>query len=536
MGARRIQHLPTELLYMVLGYLGVRCHGISQPEAPLAYVQDDEQQMPDQPSWYSLECQTLSTLCLVSKHMRHVVEPILYREFMPGYGGSWRSTLYTWEGRLTSFMRTIAERQDLAALVKQLYIHPYLLRPFEGNDLIGVESPEGRDDFSEHIEERGARGAALQAVANALKTEEGLQQLSVRDLVTALVAQLPNLNHCSLETGSSSAQEILLHCSLGLRCATGIPRLALGTLSITRSAFSTKRSPFFCLDQHLCALLDTCPYLETLTLHSFGGIWSQDTKIPSLAKLKTLYITRGGMTAMDLDALISCCDNLRSFVYEASNVPLSRLSRERNQKPDYSQVHFRAFHTAQFLHRHRATLESVHIDLRLRNEFSGDDKREPPLPFSFQDFHALRHLFLNFTALYDSPWDQSFANSEGIVRSLPPSIVSLYLASGGGPVDRSRTQEDLLCLAKVASQGKFPNLREVRCGGGDTSDDGSILSTTFAAAGVDFAYSSWPFLGHQSRQPVQVSYETLEDLGCHYCELPPGAAMMPLPDGEDADL
>ncbi|KAL4871123.1 hypothetical protein BDV12DRAFT_194769 [Aspergillus spectabilis] len=42
---------------------------------------------------------------------------------MPGYGDSWRSDLYTWDGRLTSFMRTVARRRDLAATVKRIYVH-----------------------------------------------------------------------------------------------------------------------------------------------------------------------------------------------------------------------------------------------------------------------------------------------------------------------------------------------------------------------------------------------------------------------------
>lgn len=489
-----LEHLPTEILYMVLGFLGVRCHGVSRPEAPLAYI-GNEQQMSNEPSWYSLECQILSTLCLISKQMRSIFQPILYREFMPGYGDSWRSTLYKykWEGRFTAFIRTMAERRDLASLVERIYIHPDLFRPFEENDKAGLDIPEGRDDISQHIDNREAPDTALNAVANALGVEEGLQQLSARDLVVFLIAQLPNLTHCTLQTDG---------CSLELGRATAIPRLALTTLDIARSGSQKNTGTLFYLDQHACALLNSCPYLDTLTLHRCGGFWSQDIKIPSLAKLKTLQMTHCGMTAMDLDALVSSCTSLQSFAYEAHFI---RLSSERNHPFHESRVHFRACHAAQILHRHRATLESVRIDLRPRHaRFLGNEGGNP-VPFSFQEFHALRHLFLTFNPAYDPPpWSQSSDDDEGILQFLPSSLKSLHLASGIKPIDDSRTQEGLLYLARAPSQGKFPNLREVRYGR-DPPDDGSILNTAFAAAGVDFAFGRLPLIGRTGRPPAQVS-------------------------------
>lgn len=51
----------------------------------------------------------------------------------------WRSTLYTWDGWLTPIMRTAAPRQDLAALVKRVYIHSYLL------EFVGVEEARARE-------------------------------------------------------------------------------------------------------------------------------------------------------------------------------------------------------------------------------------------------------------------------------------------------------------------------------------------------------------------------------------------------------
>lgn len=103
-----LDRLPREIFDLLLGYLG----GQSTFQK------------------YSLELQRLTSLCLVCRHLCGAVQPILYQEFMLGYGDSWRSDLYTWHGRLSSFMWTVAHRRDLAALVKRIYIHPYLVESF----------------------------------------------------------------------------------------------------------------------------------------------------------------------------------------------------------------------------------------------------------------------------------------------------------------------------------------------------------------------------------------------------------------------
>lgn len=84
-----------------------------------------------------MERHLLRTLCLVSRQLRQLVEPILYQGFMPGYSASCRSNFYTWDRRLTAFMRTVAHRRDLAAHVRRIYIHPYLITD------LSIEEPDG---------------------------------------------------------------------------------------------------------------------------------------------------------------------------------------------------------------------------------------------------------------------------------------------------------------------------------------------------------------------------------------------------------
>jgi hypothetical protein len=67
-------------------------------------------------------------LCLVSRRLFLIAQPILHHEFIPGYGDAWNSSHFSWTSRLASLLRTVAARPDLAALLKRIFIHPYLLQ------------------------------------------------------------------------------------------------------------------------------------------------------------------------------------------------------------------------------------------------------------------------------------------------------------------------------------------------------------------------------------------------------------------------
>lgn len=156
--------LPAEVVKLIFSTFCLHCRAEQDITALNSFFYStpfQQQQQKDQPSWYSLDCQALCSLCLVSRGFCNIAQPILYHGFMPGYADSWRSTLYTWDGRLTSFMRTIIERRDLAFLVKRIYIHPFLLSPVTPNEAQDV----------------------LQLAANALEIQS-VQQLPAGDLVS----------------------------------------------------------------------------------------------------------------------------------------------------------------------------------------------------------------------------------------------------------------------------------------------------------------------------------------------------------------
>lgn len=134
----RLATLPTETLELIFRNFCIHCRYPFKPDAdatvtdaslPLdAYSRgqhQQHQQYPDESSWYSLDRHALFSLCLMSRRLRDIAQPILYHEFALGAGDSWRSSRYAWDGRLPSFLRTLAERGDLAGLVRRVCVHAF---------------------------------------------------------------------------------------------------------------------------------------------------------------------------------------------------------------------------------------------------------------------------------------------------------------------------------------------------------------------------------------------------------------------------
>jgi hypothetical protein len=449
-------HLPTEALQLIFSTFCLHCRAKHQLTAPDGYLRGTYQHR-DERSWYSLECQTLFSLCLVSRRFRDIAQPILYHEFVPGYGDSWRSTVYVWDGRLTSFIRTILQRRDLALLVKRIYIHPYLLKPI-GNE-------EAQDALEQAIYTLGIKS---------------WQQLSGNDLVTILIAELPNLEHFSLQVDTFPSKSIS---SSGLRSA-GVSRLPLRTIDISLHATPRQASRnLFSLDFRARAIFELATGLETLNLHMCGSIWNR-TPIPSLPNLKTLRITYSRLGEKDIKRLLSSCTGLRTFVYTATDPPMDMYSPMVDGRD-----HFQLSNAVRYLSRHRATLKTLHLDLRARWWSPFTDGKIRPV-FTLRDFSVLEHLFLNSSEIYSRFWAEKSTDPYLLVQLLPLGIVSLHLAGHIGNI-LPCLAKGLLRLADAISRGQLPRLEQVRCDAEQRLDEYAV-EAAFAAAGVDFGYNSWP--------------------------------------------
>lgn len=406
-------------------------------------------------------------------------------------GDSWKSTLYIWDGRLTSFLQTITERPDLAALVKRIYIHSYLLK--------SVGNKENQEGI-----EQAARAAGV----------EEWQQLWASDLVIILISKLPNLKHFSFQTGSSPLMG-LFHSHL---CDGSISVFPLTTIDINTYA-ATNLSGYnrlFNLESCTGGILNLSKNLETLNLQMCGGIQDR-APIPALPNLKTLRVTHSRLNKKDLEGLLSSCGNLHTFVYEATEtyIDTNQCLHDLGDPRD----HFELSNAVRYLSRHRATLKSLHRDLRERglDYFSNKAKASPP-SFGVSDFTVLEHLFFSSKDICNNAKKHMVAESQTLVWFLPASIVSIHLE--GNPCDLlPRLIKGLLGLAKAVSQGKFSKLNQIRCDSGLRLDNHEVAST-FLAAGIDFnVVHSLPLSSATLPTP------TMEIRGPSYSPEP-----MPLPD------
>lgn len=503
--APELDHLPLELLHMILAYLGCECRNTDILEPPDAHFHYS-QQKPDQPSWYSLKLQPLVSLCLVSKRLCNAIQPILFHEFMLGYGDSWNSKLYTWDGRLLSFLRTVAQRRDLAWFVKRIHIVPQLLQasdealekkrreletygpaPDEKDLLIPreIELELARDAARNGRREPILKQSILEVEAAETLHEVGVAlsikhpgRLSTKYLITLLLAELPNLEYCSLFFGRDSHKMALYSRILS---AAGISQLPLRIINLSEVCDSQNRID---LSSNARDLLKVSPRLETLNLHRC--YWTRErAAFPSLPSLKRIRITSSRLNEKGLENILNSCNGLRSFTYEAGCHFVDHALFPRSW--DCSD-HFELCNAARYLTRHRETLESLHIDLRNRGG-------EPATPstFSFRELTALKHLFLNLDEFHSRFSKYRSTNDPHLfVRILPAGLGSLHLAGRIGK-ELPRLEHGLLGLGEAAVKGQFQNLSEVRWDRKEAKLDAEVaVKSLFAGAGVDFAYDSWP--------------------------------------------
>jgi hypothetical protein len=478
MTSATLANLSTETLQQIFSTFCLHCRAKYQSIAPDAYLRGTQQHRNDR-SWYSLERHALFSLCLVSRRFCNIAQPIMYHEFVLGYGDSWRSTVYTWDGRLTSFVRAVVQRRDLAILVKRIYIHPYLLK--------SISDEEARN--------------ALERAIYTLEIEPW-QQWSGGELVTILIAKLPNLEHFSLQVNGFPFDNV---CPLRLRTAD-VSILRLRTIDISKRA--TPRQSQYSLFSLDCGIFELATGLQTLNLHMCGGIWRR-APIPSLPNLKTLRITYSRLGETDLEDLLSSCSGLRTFFYEATS---PRTEGQCSPIID-GRDHFKLSNAVKYLSRHRTTLKSLHLDLRERGWPPINSSRTIRPIFSLRDFTALEHLFLNSSKIYGDGWKELPAEYQLLVQLLPPGITSLHLEGHIGKV-LIRLAKGLLGLADAVSQDQFPRLKQVRCDAQQRLPDNEYaMGAMFAAAGVDFDYDSWPLSQATLREsdvpPPPTSFEPM---------------------------
>ncbi|EYB28972.1 hypothetical protein FG05_10984 [Fusarium graminearum] len=432
--------LPNEILFNIFSHFCLHCqdhYNQDWDERPLRAIKPcREEQQPNAKSWYSIERNTLFAACLASKGLRDIAQPILYHEFVLGYGDSWKSDLYDWGGRLISFMQTLARRPELCRQVKVVYINTHL---FTSND-------------------EGKRATLLEA-ARALKI----------DLPAVWKQRASNILASEAEDWPE-VYSIFLSTYLDER----VVNLPLKTLDLGIAANS---------------LIELAPTLRTLNLHDYSGDLSAwDTELPNL---KTLRITNDYLSANTLRRLLDACTGgLVAFEFEAykrvAESPRCGFEDYENYTPAPPHMlrdsHFQPSDVIKILQKHKNTLRILHLDLTNREYRT----KKIPLDVNLKDFSTLQHVFINAFQLLGSEENIEIEH-EVLIRLLPRSIVSLVIHRENFR-RRCRVKEALFALAdsKSRSPDHFPFLKHVACNLRKRSTTVSSLRSLFEPVGVEF--------------------------------------------------
>lgn len=525
MGSPTLVNLPTETLTLIFNTFCLHCSGehrqpcgmgtLPQHQQQRQIQQQRKEQEPDTNSWYSFDRRPLWSLCLVSKRIQDVAQPILYHEFVLGYGDSWRSEAYAWHGRLTSFVRTMASRRDLAGCVKIVSIQSLLLDGIqqdearialmESADVLGINLVEAWEKrkpdrsvlkFPSFLraflrEEAQLSVYSRNRLANAFRYPQSPGHRTIGyELVAMLLAQLPNLDRLSFQDPFTEKSFL-----------SPFPLPALSALNISSLPFKT-------LDLGIPALpiLELATGLETLNIQKCDF----PSPIPPLPNLKFIRITNLDLSGNHLRNLLSSCTGgLRTFVYEA----VIEEWRGKEGRLRDGNNHFRLSEAVKYLRPHRDSLQTLHLDLRAVNIVESSNGEYGSPGFGLKGFTVLEHLLLSSNAI-PIPSEQALYGFDSLIHHILSSIISLHLPHGQS---WACPEKELIRLANQMKlqPGAFPKLQRVIYDAEHIFDD-DTMGSMFAAVGVSFDYDSWPRSRHTGRD-LDLLRQYEEEMSCPPC-------------------
>lgn len=481
-----IFRLPPELLDLILAEFCVHCQ--DRHEAPQAYLHRDQQQ-PDQPSWYSLNCDALFQVCLTSRRLLGPAQAVLYHDFMHGYGDSWRTTRFTWDRRLTSFMRTISHRPDLASRVRCVYIDAKLM--------FFVQSPECDE--------------ALQLAASSLSVGPGdigvtaETELECRrwndytwkklsfvaseiawDLVHVLLLQLPQLQHFSYK-GSN----LNLDCWQDRVTPAAFRSLSGPSLKTVSAAYTTEYPrPLETQERTIFSNVMgqvSVGDLETVNLHMADIHEALAAEYPSTswASVKNFHVTKSRCSKAAISAFLTNVEGLEKFTYEAE---LS-AREERSIGSDAGSSPLQPHEAIDCLRKFAHSLRNLHLDFGVYGSPAFYSSRtEMGFVSPVTDFENLEHFLINVGAICNSedPPDPVNGDRRLLVNLLPWSLQSLEMP-GNILFFGSRLVSGLHGLVEAIAGGQFPFFTRITCNEVVPKHEYDALLIPHA-----FTLSSWP--------------------------------------------
>jgi hypothetical protein len=212
----------------------------------------------------------------------------------------------------------MAARPDLAAQVKRVFIHPYLLR--------AVSEGEAQAMLEEVLVHNAALGASVQLSEYLGPFDEFQKYISLPKganlagwkLVGALIALAPDLERMSFKVRELGGVPPAAFSAL-LRGSPGPSGLMLSRLKTLDHCPSNDGSWLSTLDHYATGVLEAIEAckgsLTTLNLHSCARIGSSN-----LQGLQTLRLSGSRFSDLDIATSLRSCETpgLESFFYEAT--------------------------------------------------------------------------------------------------------------------------------------------------------------------------------------------------------------------------
>lgn len=469
---------------------------------------------------------TLANLCISSKRLRFIAEPILYSIYVKpihlcdreDHSPSLCPIVHIPNVSLRHFIRTLIERPDLAALVKFVQLRAWETERTLGEELWSFEqarfdvtsippSTELAQKFWDAASELAPAEKPpkdlLIALCRGDEDAEIALLLSLLPNVEKLQITFPNVPMDGYEffflhdiTQKSSLRPDIKQ-GPRLRTLQKLKQLEVrsfwtddGDLGLPIYPFSA----FFCL-----------PELEVfkgrnMLVESDPEEWGEWSCPQGHSSIRDLHLEDSLISSAAIATLVASCKDLRSL-----NVSFSRDSNDA--------LEFQYFELSEALKRHQHSLSSLSIDIHDDSNLLVEPQENMAMPFgSLKEYTMLRKLKVNEFALVGLPppgQEDEFMQKCDLANVLPASLESLTILD---PIKRAGSP--LVALSRSLSF--FPVLRKLRIEIGQASNPRRTdmeqdfiehIGRLFKAHGVVFEVSfqsdeSWEELG-RSRTPSQ---------------------------------
>ncbi|KAK1505343.1 hypothetical protein CABS01_00811 [Colletotrichum abscissum] len=433
--------LPVEILDQICSSLCCHCRQhkmqLDKPSAAVSSTEDDGERL------------GLRNLCLTSRSLRQIAQPILFHVFLHHCTMStmnWTSEETNLIPRLFQLLRTINEDAHLSSCLKSIDINA-----FEEKCIICSPSLECATQEEISQVTRLSKKTGLDINPAGLDHD-----LLPEILIQFLLIMTPNLQNVSLCVPRWWVFYPLRKWINKWRPKLNESKILLG--QVRHMELETERySDDTCLeddhkDEGLChpipdpierLLIDSAPNLEVLSC-SAGGLEG----LPKLPLLRWLHLRMEGSWKGMLPILMDRLPSLTHFSYSTSNLH-SPTPREIQDA----------------LHNHQETLQHLTVINRFGESIASDDLRtDPSRPYSMTSlagFKALKSINLDGYMIWPHRRDggtiqEMEADLQLLPNFLPQCLRQLHIDGWG-----NYGEENLRSLAKAMANVEFPYLETV---------------------------------------------------------------------------